>query len=444
MADLGNFNIFLPMVMSKAGAEPAKDGKFFIHGIATTPSKDLQGDVMNLDGLDWSYFEKHGWFDDDHDSTVEGGLGRPTAVRPKVRIRDVFPTANVSADKVGAYVKGYIYDTDKTKPIQDLLNAMQKAGDPDGIGLSVRGPIELRTGPNKEIIAKGIVRSVAITRQPVNTDTLLQAFSKSLSDATKSLSAEGILPGTTGNDTGAPLLRRDIQGSTNRSKKMKKAKDFLAALDDDKAAEVAKALGYDPTDGERNEDDERDDMEKSLTRADQMIKSLGAVSEHIREGGAVELVAADAPANTLLAIEKATEALGEMSKSLLSQSDAVVALGEFSKALHKELTDLRAAQTAQATVQETQYAEMVKALKIPAMPKGVAATGDVIERTDAPREMGDIVPLATVHDECMKSLKVAKDKGDMGKVERIKAFHGVAHIPGRKPVTKAELDEVLR
>lgn len=158
----------------KADAGDGKQKR--IAGIISTESPDRQGEVVLQRGLDLSEFVKNGWYNDNHTKDTDGILGYPEKVS-QFRKGDRLPdgsTATVS----GTWAEGYLLDTEKGKRIWDLGKALQKTG--RRLGFSIEGRIERREGPSKKVIAKAVVRNVAITNVPVNTDSRMEVLAKSL------------------------------------------------------------------------------------------------------------------------------------------------------------------------------------------------------------------------------------------------------------------------
>lgn len=408
--DFGGFNLWLPFEFEKGGEvdRDPKDKRIWIKGIATTANEDLQGESVNLNGLDWDYAVKtKAWFDTDHNPNPEAGRGRLTKVVPNKRYKDPVD----GKTKTGAYVEGYLYPTEENQALADLLAKMDEVGDEDGIGLSIRGPIQARTGPGNRTIAKGVVRSIAITRQPVNTDTRLSLmeFSKSLATVQKSLEAGEVLP-SSGGGSGAALLRQDL--STRRSNKAMKKKDRKAFFNS-LSAEQQKALkdnGFKDDEGE-DEDEREDGMEKALSDANEFVKSINGLSEHLDEGGKIAFLDSDGSAVAKV------EGLAEMSK-------AVAAFGKLQTHIAGQLD------------------ELCKALNKPHLPRAVKA-GEAVEHTNL-LSTGDFVSLADAQSQVMAEFQKAIGSGDQNRAQKLAASNahlGAASVRGR--VSKDELKKAL-
>lgn len=146
------FGFFVPVDIIKS--ETDKDGKRWIQGIASTDSLDLQGERVSQNGIDYSYFLKHGFINDDHQSGPEHKVGEPTEAR---------------ITKKGFWIKGFLYKgKDRADHWWEHLNALQRSGSKRKVGFSIQGKVQRRQG--KRII-KCWIQDVAITASPVNTST---------------------------------------------------------------------------------------------------------------------------------------------------------------------------------------------------------------------------------------------------------------------------------
>ena len=155
-------------VFQKAGPG---DQDWRIGGIVSTDGLDRQGERLIQEGLDFGPFLKGGWFNDNHDSATASAVGYPT--RADLR---TFPDG-----RKGWYVEGYLLKGyDRAQQLWELANALQKSD--RRLGFSVEGSIIERDITDPKTVRKAIVREVAITRCPVNTDTRLNVLAKSLAE----------------------------------------------------------------------------------------------------------------------------------------------------------------------------------------------------------------------------------------------------------------------
>lgn len=159
--DEETFNFFVPATAIKKSGK--KDGKRWIQGIASTTARDLQGEIVRQDGIDFSYFLKHGYFNDDHKPGPENKVGEPTECK---------------VTKNGLWVKGFLFNNHKkADDYWELMNSLSSSESKRKVGFSIQGKVKRRAG--SEIVSCWI-QDIALTPAPVNTTTWAE-IAKSLS-----------------------------------------------------------------------------------------------------------------------------------------------------------------------------------------------------------------------------------------------------------------------
>jgi hypothetical protein len=193
-----------------------------IGGICSTDDLDRQAEKILQDGMDFAPFLKDGWFNDNHDPATDAVVGYPT--------RAEFRTMGM---RKGWYVEGYLLDGHpRADALWMLANALQKTD--RRLGFSVEGSVTARDAKNPSVIRKAVVREVAITRCPVNTNTALHVLAKSLSAGSAPVA---IAPASATGDGGARVMaRRSVeaaaQGSTSPTiERIKKRKKKLSEIE---------------------------------------------------------------------------------------------------------------------------------------------------------------------------------------------------------------------
>lgn len=152
------FQIWQPGVTLAKGAG---DSDRRIGGYASTEALDRQGEVVLQQGLDFSEFVQHGYFNDNHNQNTAAVVGIPEM-------------ANYEHGK-GWYVEGSLLKgTKRAEEIWELAKALSDT--PRKLGFSIEGKVQRRDS-NK--IVKAIVRHVAITNSPVNTECTWGVLAKS-------------------------------------------------------------------------------------------------------------------------------------------------------------------------------------------------------------------------------------------------------------------------
>lgn len=160
MLDLLNseeFGFWVPLTIVKSSTTgKGKDRKRWIEGIASTVHIDLQMEKVVQAGIDYTYFLKYGFFNNDHKPGFENKVGEPTECK---------------VTKNGLYVKGFLYNNHKVADaIWELAHALEASGSSRKLGFSIQGKVLRRAG---KTILKCWVQDVAITAAPINTNTWL-------------------------------------------------------------------------------------------------------------------------------------------------------------------------------------------------------------------------------------------------------------------------------
>jgi hypothetical protein len=200
----GVFHVWQPDVVSLLKADhhaDEADAPWCIGGYASTVNKDRQDEVVVQKGLDFSEFVEHGWFNDNHSQATHDVLGAP----------DKPDGAVLKAD--GWFVKGRLFKHyPKARDIYTLAKSMEQEGVDRRLGFSIEGKIVERVGNR---IAKALIRNVAITSAPVNTDCTWGLLYKSWATPTelKALDMGFQYPPEAG---GAALASEDLEGGELR------------------------------------------------------------------------------------------------------------------------------------------------------------------------------------------------------------------------------------
>ena len=154
-----------------AKGETNEEGAVKIGGICSTQDMDFEGEKIDQDGLDWTYFLKHGWFNYEHKQGADAVLGHPTSIQ-------------MSDDSKNTRVEGVLYTSKPlAREIYETAVAIQKAGGGRSLGFSVEGQVIERDTKDPKHVKKARVLNVAITNAPVNPHTSLELLAKNLQGA---------------------------------------------------------------------------------------------------------------------------------------------------------------------------------------------------------------------------------------------------------------------
>lgn len=159
------FKLEMPVEVFWKAGEKGKERR--ISGVISTEHRDQQGEVVLQRGLDFNPFLKHGWINDNHSRDTAGVVGYPETVE-----------RTTHRGKPATRMEGYLLqDFEQADKIWDLAEALQKTD--RRLGFSIEGKVNRRTGNDGKVIAEAIVRNVAVTNCPVNTQTGLDVLAKS-------------------------------------------------------------------------------------------------------------------------------------------------------------------------------------------------------------------------------------------------------------------------
>lgn len=163
-----SFQIHIPVELEKSKDADGED-TWVVKGIASTGDTDLQGEMVDQNGLDISQLKAgRGLFNVDHQKGPENVIGQ---------IEDA---EFVKSDgKKVLMVKGYLF---KHQPrAQAFYNIMKsvKPGTQPRVHMSIEGKILQRDAVNKSTIRNARIDKVALTLDPVNPYTYAE-LSKSL------------------------------------------------------------------------------------------------------------------------------------------------------------------------------------------------------------------------------------------------------------------------
>lgn len=158
----------MPIDLEKSvDTQNADEHSWYVCGYASTPDMDFQGDIVNPDGIDISYFVNHGWINYEHKQDAEFKLGVPT------------DNCYIDAQK-GLYVEAKLFKDNKyAQQMWQLANDIKKNNVDRNLGFSIEGKIVSRNASQKNIIESVFVRNVALTANPANPHATWETLVKS-------------------------------------------------------------------------------------------------------------------------------------------------------------------------------------------------------------------------------------------------------------------------
>jgi hypothetical protein len=432
---------FKPEAMKKAKADSV--GKLWFKGIASTEDKDLQGETILADGLDFSYFIENGWFDDEHSKAAADGLGVPTLVE----------TREIDG-KPHVYVEGYLYDTKENRRLYRLMKAIKKAGDRT-LGLSVQGPVKKRVGKDGKTVAQAWIKNIAITRNPVNPNTYIEAVEKSLGEFADELCkamGEGSDAGMTagypvptyiGGGSAAPLMKQEMLTATKKAGRKKMKLTIKKAEWEGMTEEVRKSLSdsYAASGIEMElvedtvvpEGTPEGEVVKSLPeQADELTKALTEAKDVLVAGGVIAPFTVDKVNEFNDAAKVLTDAINQNRDIMQKSVDVLGVHNDRISAIEANFAEMS---KSVATALEG----IMSAVRVPEMSKSV--TGEnvvVVEKPNAVTEPVDAVDSKVALGEIVKAFNEA----DESRKPTLKGFYETVLVNGFKG-TKDELMKAI-
>lgn len=185
------FNTFIPFDIAKSVSTGVDSDYFIIKGLASTPSLDVQNDIVNPKGIDIEYFMQSGYINYEHESDKVIG----------------FPTENCYVDEnLGLFVEAKLFkDNPYAREMIELAERLEKSGTGRKLGFSIEGNVKQRNVNDSRIIEGVMITGMAVTKRPANTDSSWDVIMKSF------VTGEGITPDT---QVDAGALRREALASS--------------------------------------------------------------------------------------------------------------------------------------------------------------------------------------------------------------------------------------
>ena len=159
-----NFKFTMPADLTKG-----EDGSWKVKGLASTQNIDQQGETIIQKGIDLTPIDqKRGILNWDHKKGPENTIGT---------------LEGYSMGKNGLYIEGNLFKNhSRAIAVKQIMDSLGEA-DRGRMGLSVEGQILERDPANPKIIKKCKINAVALTMNPVNSDTYAGLVKSMTADA---------------------------------------------------------------------------------------------------------------------------------------------------------------------------------------------------------------------------------------------------------------------
>ena len=138
--------------------------KWYVRGYASTPDLDLQGEIVQPQGIDINYFVKSGWINYEHKQGAEYTVGAPTE------------NSYIDMNR-GLFVEAVLFKDNKhAQSMWELANNIKKEGVNRNLGFSIEGFVNKRNDAQAHVIEDIVIRNVAITTNPANPHATWESF----------------------------------------------------------------------------------------------------------------------------------------------------------------------------------------------------------------------------------------------------------------------------
>ncbi len=148
-----------------------------VGGVVSTESKDFEDETVLQRGLDFSHFQKRGWFNDNHSKNTAGIAGYPDRPVQRFRKGQKLPDG-VIAKANCTWAEGHLLRNKAGNDLWDTAKSLE--GTDRRLGFSVEGKVLQRDGGDGKRVTKALVRNIAITNAAINDDTQMNILAKSL------------------------------------------------------------------------------------------------------------------------------------------------------------------------------------------------------------------------------------------------------------------------
>lgn len=168
-AESNSFNFWMPLDIEKSSKEtyPRGDERRYenmvFEGIASDDSVDYEGDSMEPNGFDITYFLAHGLFNLDHLTS------RAKELKSRFWIGEPLD-GRIENNKF--WVKGKLWkESPEARAFWDKCIEMKESGSNRRPGMSIEGRAVERDPNNEKHITRAVINNIALTLTPVNFNT---------------------------------------------------------------------------------------------------------------------------------------------------------------------------------------------------------------------------------------------------------------------------------
>jgi hypothetical protein len=154
-----NFRFWFPIDEIRKGKDKAGKDVMIVGGIASTKTRDTDGEILDPNGFDISYLKDRGIINWNHSKSPEAVIGEPTLAEVR---------------KEGLYIESMLYpDSKVAKSVYNLIKTLGKNSKTRKVGYSVEGKATERLANDETNVTKAMITGAALTISPKNPDSIV-------------------------------------------------------------------------------------------------------------------------------------------------------------------------------------------------------------------------------------------------------------------------------
>jgi hypothetical protein len=198
-----DFNFTMDLFKS----DNATDEDRLIRGLASAENMDAHGEVVLQSGADVKPLLQTGWVNWDHNPGAENLIGIP--LRAEIADISSHPIMNKSGLKgLGMYVEARLLQGHpRADAVWSLLKSLK--GTERTLAWSIQGGTLERTGASNNMLARTVIRHIAITHQPVNQASFAEVVKSLSTTSAAPMRLENLDAGITPSDRYKDLIYGD-------------------------------------------------------------------------------------------------------------------------------------------------------------------------------------------------------------------------------------------
>ena len=199
MSDKNNFRFWVPLETILKGKDAAGKQTMKVSGMASTKTKDMDGESLDPSGFDISYLKNKGIINWNHNKSPNAVIGEPT---------------KATITKAGLHVEAELYpDSELAKQVYSLAETLEKSSKTRRLGFSIEGKATERDELDPTKVTKALVTNIALTISPKNPDSIVNIIKGNFNE----LSEDELKPYDLFNDEAESDFLKAIENNIEKS-----------------------------------------------------------------------------------------------------------------------------------------------------------------------------------------------------------------------------------